>query len=218
MALLEESVKEGFGGLRAEKRRRLAEIAARDLAGGISVDRATVALSDLADAAIEVTLTAVDAPHARGDRDGQARRQRTQLLLGHRRHVRHGGRAHRRRGVRRDSSRSSVPSLRRVRLTRSMPISDQKASPGALVRTLDGYIEYYRRWAHPWEYQALIKARASGGSKAVGDEFIEQARSVVWPEEVSSERIESIRKMKEKCRRARGTRRVSQEEPWTSAM
>ena len=30
---------------------------------------------------------------------------------------------------------------------------------GALVRTLDGHVSYYRRWAKTWEFQALLKAR-----------------------------------------------------------
>ncbi|MDN5919272.1 MAG: bifunctional [glutamine synthetase] adenylyltransferase/[glutamine synthetase]-adenylyl-L-tyrosine phosphorylase, partial [Pseudonocardia sp.] len=34
---------------------------------------------------------------------------------------------------------------------------------GALVRTLDGHVSYYQRWAKTWEFQALLKARPIAG-------------------------------------------------------
>ena len=37
---------------------------------------------------------------------------------------------------------------------------------GALVRTLDSHLAYYRRWAASWEFQALLKARAAAGDEA----------------------------------------------------
>ena len=199
VSLLQESVKDGFGVLRAEKRRRLADIAARDLAGNISVDQATAALSHLADAAIEVTLAAVDAPSSfavigMGKLGGGELNYCSDIDV---MFVTDGDLAESTRAAER-----FMQELGAFAPEGQAYIVDADLRPegksGALVRTLDGYTEYYRRWAHPWEYQALIKARACGGSKTVGDEFIERARSVVWPEEVSSERIESIRKMKEK--------------------
>ncbi|MDQ3915371.1 MAG: bifunctional [glutamine synthetase] adenylyltransferase/[glutamine synthetase]-adenylyl-L-tyrosine phosphorylase [Actinomycetota bacterium] len=69
---------------------------------------------------------------------------------------------------------------------------------GALVRSLDGYLEYYRRWAKPWEYQALIKARHAAGAANAGEALVEQTRALVFPAEVSSERVASVRKMKER--------------------
>lgn len=37
---------------------------------------------------------------------------------------------------------------------------------GALVRTVDSYRAYYQRWAHGWEFQALLKARWAAGTRA----------------------------------------------------
>ena len=34
---------------------------------------------------------------------------------------------------------------------------------GALVRTLPSHAAYYHRWAHTWEFQALLKARPAAG-------------------------------------------------------
>ena len=39
---------------------------------------------------------------------------------------------------------------------------------GALVRTLDGHVAYYKRWAKTWEFQALLKARPVAGDPDAG--------------------------------------------------
>src|SRR5205814_6257696 len=47
---------------------------------------------------------------------------------------------------------------------------------GALVRSMDAYRAYYERWAHLWEFQALLKARLIAGDESLGDEFTELIR------------------------------------------
>ncbi|MDQ4094593.1 MAG: bifunctional [glutamine synthetase] adenylyltransferase/[glutamine synthetase]-adenylyl-L-tyrosine phosphorylase, partial [Actinomycetota bacterium] len=69
---------------------------------------------------------------------------------------------------------------------------------GALVRSLDSYLEYYERWAKPWEYQALIKVRPAAGDLELANELVDETRRFVFPDEVSPERVASIRKMKER--------------------
>ena len=39
---------------------------------------------------------------------------------------------------------------------------------GAMVRSLDSYAEYYRRWSLVWEAQALLRARPMAGDDAAG--------------------------------------------------
>lgn len=56
---------------------------------------------------------------------------------------------------------------------------------GALSRTVDSHAEYYRRWAHTWEFQALLKARPIAGDPDLGREYIETIWPLVW---TSSER------------------------------
>ena len=51
---------------------------------------------------------------------------------------------------------------------------------GALVRTLEGHLSYYRRWAKTWEFQALLKARAVAGDAALGAGYIEAVAPMVW--------------------------------------
>ncbi|GAA4542839.1 bifunctional [glutamine synthetase] adenylyltransferase/[glutamine synthetase]-adenylyl-L-tyrosine phosphorylase [Pseudonocardia xishanensis] len=51
---------------------------------------------------------------------------------------------------------------------------------GALVRTLDGHVTYYRRWAKTWEFQALLKARPIAGDAALGQAYAEAVAPMVW--------------------------------------
>jgi glutamate-ammonia-ligase adenylyltransferase len=51
---------------------------------------------------------------------------------------------------------------------------------GPLVRTIASHRGYYERWAKTWEFQALLKARAVAGDLALGREFVEMTRPMVW--------------------------------------
>ncbi|HVL84362.1 MAG TPA: bifunctional [glutamine synthetase] adenylyltransferase/[glutamine synthetase]-adenylyl-L-tyrosine phosphorylase [Pseudonocardia sp.] len=51
---------------------------------------------------------------------------------------------------------------------------------GALVRTLDGHVAYYRRWARTWEFQALLKARPIAGDPELGAAYAEAVAPLVW--------------------------------------
>lgn len=56
---------------------------------------------------------------------------------------------------------------------------------GPLVRTLDSFLTYYKRWANDWEFQALIKARAIAGNAELGKAFEDAIAPLIW---TSSER------------------------------
>ncbi len=51
---------------------------------------------------------------------------------------------------------------------------------GALVRTLDSHVAYYQRWAKTWEFQALLKARASVGDPELAQRYIDALMPMVW--------------------------------------
>ncbi len=51
---------------------------------------------------------------------------------------------------------------------------------GALVRTLPSHAAYYERWAHTWEFQALLKARPAAGDLEVGRAFTAITSKGVW--------------------------------------
>ena len=67
---------------------------------------------------------------------------------------------------------------------------------GPLVRTLDSHLSYYQRWAHSWEFQALLKARAMAGDPDLGRRYEEAVAPLIWS---SSERdgfVESVQAMR----------------------
>ncbi|MBC3192900.1 bifunctional [glutamine synthetase] adenylyltransferase/[glutamine synthetase]-adenylyl-L-tyrosine phosphorylase [Pseudonocardia sp. C8] len=51
---------------------------------------------------------------------------------------------------------------------------------GALVRTLDGHVAYYKRWAKTWEFQALLKARPVAGDPELGAAYVDALSPMVW--------------------------------------
>ncbi|HUL98897.1 MAG TPA: bifunctional [glutamine synthetase] adenylyltransferase/[glutamine synthetase]-adenylyl-L-tyrosine phosphorylase [Mycobacterium sp.] len=51
---------------------------------------------------------------------------------------------------------------------------------GALVRTLDSHVTYYKRWAKTWEFQALLKARPAVGDAELGEQYIAALMPMVW--------------------------------------
>ena len=79
---------------------------------------------------------------------------------------------------------------------------------GALVRSIDSSLEYYHRWAQPWEHLALIKARVAAGDPVLGQRLVDGTRSLAWPETSPQGAIGEIRHLKarmEKERIRRGT-------------
>ncbi|WP_285724090.1 bifunctional [glutamine synthetase] adenylyltransferase/[glutamine synthetase]-adenylyl-L-tyrosine phosphorylase [Psychromicrobium xiongbiense] len=67
---------------------------------------------------------------------------------------------------------------------------------GPLVRTLESHLEYYRRWARNWEFQALLKARTLAGSRSLGQRYEAAIEPLIWN---SSERegfVESVQAMR----------------------
>jgi glutamate-ammonia-ligase adenylyltransferase len=67
---------------------------------------------------------------------------------------------------------------------------------GQLVRGLGGYEGYWDRWAEPWEFQALLKARAVAGDRALGAAFDERAASYLWSRTFSADDLRSMRHLK----------------------
>lgn len=51
---------------------------------------------------------------------------------------------------------------------------------GPLVRTMISHRGYYEKWAKPWEFQAMLKARPAAGDLELGGEFVEMITPMVW--------------------------------------
>ena len=67
---------------------------------------------------------------------------------------------------------------------------------GALVRTVDSYDAYYRRWAHTWEFQALMKARPVAGDALLGGKWWDRVSPLVWDTADTGEVVDEIRAMR----------------------
>lgn len=67
---------------------------------------------------------------------------------------------------------------------------------GAMVRSLDSYREYYRRWSLVWEAQALLRARPLVGDDGLSVDFVELIDRVRYPEELSAADVREIRRVK----------------------
>ena len=196
--LLEALERGGMAEVRLERRRRVAQVAARDVAGAADLGVIGRALSDLADATLAAALAAAEAP------DGLAVVAMGKL------------------GARELNYVSDIdvmfvcngdvdPATRAASLVlrvlgepspegRAYEI-DANLRPegrnGALVRSLDSYLEYYARWAKQWEFQALLKARCAAGADDVGEALVAETRRFVFPAEITPERVAEIRRMKE---------------------
>jgi glutamate-ammonia-ligase adenylyltransferase len=53
---------------------------------------------------------------------------------------------------------------------------------GAMVRSLDSYAEYYRRWSLIWEAQALLRARPMAGDDALAADFVALIDPIRYPD------------------------------------
>ncbi|MGB4779975.1 bifunctional [glutamine synthetase] adenylyltransferase/[glutamine synthetase]-adenylyl-L-tyrosine phosphorylase [Microbacterium sp.] len=67
---------------------------------------------------------------------------------------------------------------------------------GPLVRSLDSYAEYYRRWSLSWEAQALLRARGVAGSVKLSKRFIALADDVRYPAAVATQDLREIKRIK----------------------
>jgi [glutamine synthetase] adenylyltransferase / [glutamine synthetase]-adenylyl-L-tyrosine phosphorylase len=189
-------------GLRAEKRRRLLQIAALDLAERIVLEDVGRALSDLADACLSSALTWIEAPEGlavigMGKLGGRELNYCSDIDL---MFVTDGEV-----NVATDAATRLLAALGEFAPEGQAYRIDVDLRPegrsGVLVRSLEGFLEYYRRWAGAWEFQALIKARAAAGNDEFGRRFIDQTQSFVYPDEIDADRIGDIRAMKKRVER-----------------
>lgn len=73
---------------------------------------------------------------------------------------------------------------------------------GALSCSLAEAIRYYREKAHPWELQALIRARAAAGDASLYARFAEEVRASIYRSDETVERaLEHVRTAKQKIDR-----------------
>ncbi|MGB3733044.1 bifunctional [glutamine synthetase] adenylyltransferase/[glutamine synthetase]-adenylyl-L-tyrosine phosphorylase [Microbacterium sp.] len=67
---------------------------------------------------------------------------------------------------------------------------------GPIVRTMEAYTQYYRRWSLSWEAQALLRARGIAGSQKLITKFMALADSIRFPEQISAQDVREIKRIK----------------------
>ncbi|MHA5048406.1 bifunctional [glutamine synthetase] adenylyltransferase/[glutamine synthetase]-adenylyl-L-tyrosine phosphorylase [Streptomyces sp. SD15] len=68
---------------------------------------------------------------------------------------------------------------------------------GPLVRTLNSYAAYYRRWSLVWESHALLRAEVVAGDEDLGRRFIELIDPLRYPAEgLGEDAVREIRRLK----------------------
>ena len=184
--------------LRVEYRRVLLRLAARDLAHDLGVDDAAAELSDLAAGTLDAALAVARA--RQGDDAAVARLAVVAMgkCGGHELNYvsdvdvifLHAAT---------DPEQQDDPAVLRVATRLASHViqicGDQtgegtiwpvdaalrpEGKAGPLTRTLASHQGYYERWAKPWEFQALLKARPVAGDLALGLEFVAMVQPMVW--------------------------------------
>ncbi|PKQ18091.1 MAG: bifunctional glutamine-synthetase adenylyltransferase/deadenyltransferase [Actinobacteria bacterium HGW-Actinobacteria-8] len=67
---------------------------------------------------------------------------------------------------------------------------------GALIRSLESMIEYYRRWSDPWEIQALLRARPIAGPQELRDRCAAAIDKERYRPEVTAAALKQMRTLK----------------------
>ncbi len=70
---------------------------------------------------------------------------------------------------------------------------------GPLARTVASYEAYWDKWAQPWEFQALLKARPVAGDPELGAAYHAAATERLWSRHFSADDLRSVRAMKERA-------------------
>ncbi len=67
---------------------------------------------------------------------------------------------------------------------------------GPLVRTLASHTGYYERWAHTWEFQALLKARPVAGDRQLAEDYMTAITPMIWTAAQRPSFVEDIQAMR----------------------
>ncbi len=188
--------------LPAAYRRRLLQLAARDLTGAVTVDETAAELADLAAAALEAALAI-----ARSELPPGAAPARLAVIAmgkcgGHELNyasdvdvvfvaapvlARGDGPPETETAALRTATRLAAGMIRVCSQSTQegalFPVDPNlrpEGRDGPLVRTLASHRVYYQRWAKTWEFQALLKARPVAGDLGLGQDYLAALGPMVW--------------------------------------
>ncbi|MCU1555751.1 MAG: bifunctional [glutamine synthetase] adenylyltransferase/[glutamine synthetase]-adenylyl-L-tyrosine, partial [Arthrobacter sp.] len=67
---------------------------------------------------------------------------------------------------------------------------------GPMVRSLDSFAEYYRRWSLIWVAQALLRARPMAGDDGLARDFMALIDPIRYPAELAGSDVREVRRVK----------------------
>ncbi len=203
-----EDAEERRAGLRRFKRRELLRIGARDVLGLAPLEVTARELSDLADSSIEAALEmlgtsvpfAVIGMGRLGGRELSYASDVDVLFV-------YAGETA---SDFESAEHTATTLLREIGATTAEGQTfeiDARLRPegnqGPLARSLDGYRQYYERWAQPWELQALLRARPLAGDTEVGEAFMALVEPFVYRNPLPDDDAREIRRIKARVERER---------------
>ncbi|WP_345750073.1 bifunctional [glutamine synthetase] adenylyltransferase/[glutamine synthetase]-adenylyl-L-tyrosine phosphorylase [Microbacterium rhizophilus] len=216
-----ETIEDAMRAVRALRRREMLRTAMGAVLGVTTLDQLSEALTTITEVTLQATLRAVRrevVPEEDASLDfaiiGMGRFGGAELGFGSDADVLfvyrpEGVEAHRAESL----ALKIVAELRRVSEDFRLPLElDADLRPegrkGPIVRSLDAYAEYYRRWSVSWEAQALLRARGVGGSAKLTDAFMRLADDVRYPEHPDAQAVREIKRIKARVETERLPKRI----------
>ena len=108
-----------------------------------------------------------------------------------------------------DLARASAAAERVMRTVREAgwePDADLRPEgrSGPIARSIAGFLEYWERYAEPWEFQSLLRARHVAGDPDLGRRFELNAADFAYPPDgLTLDRVVEVRRMRERIERER---------------
>jgi [glutamine synthetase] adenylyltransferase / [glutamine synthetase]-adenylyl-L-tyrosine phosphorylase len=189
-------------GLRRFKRREMLRVGLADLGGVVDVRTTGLWLSDLADGCLEAALSEIETPVAvigMGKLGGRELNYSSDIDV---MFVANGDPMAAERAAE-ELMRSIGEVTPEGQAFRIDPGLRPEGKSGPLVRSVESYVEYYERWAQPWEFLAIGKARAAAGDPVLGNKLVEALHRFAYPEHVTTDFLSEIRHLKARMERER---------------
>jgi glutamate-ammonia-ligase adenylyltransferase len=195
-------------GLRRFKRRELLRIAARDLVGLAEIETTARELADLADACVEAAVQALEpsVPFAvigmgrLGGRELSYASDIDVLFV-------YDGSSPADFAAAESTATGLMAEIGATTAEGQTFRIDANLRPegkqGPLARSLDGYRQYYEKWALTWELQSLLRARVVAGHRDLAQRFLALVEPFVYRDPFSVDAVREVRRIKARVERER---------------
>ncbi len=203
--------------LRTARRREMLRLAFSSILGQISIDELAVALTNVTTTFIQGVLSAIRGDDLRGTATdgiefaviGMGRYGGSELGFGSDADVLYVFRP----GSLQDSAAHDragfiVRELKRLTEDTRLPLDldiglRPEGSNGPVVRSLDSYQAYYRRWSLTWEAQALLRGHGVAGDTQLLRDFEHVADPVRYPASIAEQEVREVKRIKARVEKER---------------